>query len=79
MTSRIVVTNPVDTTLLGTYTITYAVSDSSGNAATPVTRTVNVQPQAAAEEGGGGAVGFAWLLSLLGVALMRRAALSRRG
>ena len=45
ITSRIVVTNPVNTTLLGTYTITYAVTDLSGNAATPVTRTVNVQAQ----------------------------------
>ena len=43
--SRIVVTNAVNTALLGTYTVTYAVSDLSGNAAAPVTRTVNVQPQ----------------------------------
>ena len=47
ITSRIVVTNPVNTTLLGTYTVTYAVSDLAGNAATPVTRTVNVQAQPA--------------------------------
>ena len=32
----------VDTTVPGTYVITYNVSDSSGNAATQVTRTVNV-------------------------------------
>jgi hypothetical protein len=63
------VTNNVNTTVLGTYTITYNVSDSSGNAATPVTRTVNVQPQAAAlEGGGGGALGFEMLLALLLVA-----------
>jgi hypothetical protein len=69
VTSRIVVTNNVNTTVLGTYTITYNVSDSSGNAATPVTRTVNVQPQAAAlEGGGGGALGFEMLLALLLVA-----------
>ncbi|HET7607937.1 MAG TPA: immunoglobulin-like domain-containing protein, partial [Gammaproteobacteria bacterium] len=68
-TSRIVVTNPVDTTLLGTYTVTYNVSDLSGNAAKPVTRTVNVQPQAAVLEGsGGGAVGFEMLIALLLVA-----------
>jgi hypothetical protein len=71
LTARIVVTNSVDTTVLGTYTVTYSVTDSSGNAAAPVTRTVTVQPQAEAEEGGGGAVGFAALLSLLGLALLR--------
>ncbi len=32
----------VDTTTVGTYTVTYNASDSSGNAATQVTRTVNV-------------------------------------
>jgi hypothetical protein len=68
VTSRIVVTNPVNTTVLGTYTITYNVSDLSGNAAKPVTRTVNVQPQAAALEGGGGALGLEMLLALLLVA-----------
>ena len=71
ITSRIVVTNPVDTTVLGTYTITYAVSDAAGNAAVPVTRTVNVQPQAAAEEGGSGALGLGSLALLLAAALSR--------
>ena len=32
----------VDTSKFGTYTITYNVSDSSGNMASPVTRTVEV-------------------------------------
>ena len=32
----------VDANVVGTYTITYTASDDSGNAATPVTRTVNV-------------------------------------
>ena len=50
LTSRIVVVNPVNTALVATFTITYSVSDLSGNAATPVTRTVTVAPQA---EGGG--------------------------
>jgi hypothetical protein len=71
LTSRIVVTNPVNTALLGTYTITYAVTDLSGNAAQPVTRTVNVVAQPAAEEGGGGgALGFATLAALLLAALV---------
>jgi len=72
LTSRIVIGNPVNTTLLGTYTITYNVSDLSGNAAKPVTRTVNVQPQAAAlQGGGGGALGIEMLALLLAAALRR--------
>ncbi len=41
-TSAIAVDNPVDTNTVGIYTVTYTVSDSSGNAATPLTRTVRV-------------------------------------
>jgi hypothetical protein len=65
LTSRIVVANPVDNAALGTYTITYTVSDLSGNAATPVTRTVTVQPQAGAEGGGSGALGLEIAVALL--------------
>ena len=72
ITSRIVVTNPVNTTVLGTYTITYAVSDRAGNAALPVTRTVNVQPQPGADDGGGGALGLGTLAWLLAAMLRRR-------
>ncbi len=42
ITANIVVTNPVDTNVLGQYIVRYNVSDSSGNAAIEVTRTVNV-------------------------------------
>lgn len=42
ITSRIVTSNPVNTNVLGAYTITYNVQDSSGNSAVQVTRTVNV-------------------------------------
>ena len=35
-------TGTVNTNVAGTYTITYNVSDNAGNAATPVTRTINV-------------------------------------
>jgi hypothetical protein len=42
ITTSIVQTGTVDTDTLGTYTIKYNVVDSSGNAATEVTRTVNV-------------------------------------
>ena len=43
LTSSIVVSNPVNMNIVGTYTITYNVSDLSGNAATQVSRTVIVQ------------------------------------
>lgn len=42
LTSSISVSNPVDTDTPGEYTVTYSVSDSSGNAATQKTRTVTV-------------------------------------
>lgn len=42
LTSAIQVSGTVDPNTVGTYTLTYNVSDASGNAATPVTRTVNV-------------------------------------
>ena len=42
LTAAIVTVNPVDTSVLETYTVTYNVSDSSGNAAGEVTRTVEV-------------------------------------
>jgi hypothetical protein len=51
ITSRIVVTGSVNTATLGTYTLTYNVSDAQGQAATPKTRTVNVTT------GGGGGGG----------------------
>lgn len=42
ITNRIITVNPVSTSTLGVYTITYNVSDSAGNAALQVARTVNV-------------------------------------
>jgi len=42
VTGSIVATSTVDTSAVGTYSVTYEVSDSSGNAATPVVRTVEV-------------------------------------
>ncbi|MDD3048521.1 MAG: DUF5011 domain-containing protein [Bacilli bacterium] len=42
LTASIVTTNPVNTAVVGVYTVTYNVSDASGNAALPVTRTVNI-------------------------------------
>ena len=42
ITSSIVTVNPVNVNAVGTYTVTYNVDDAAGNAATQVTRTVNV-------------------------------------
>ena len=42
LTGSIVTVNPVDTSILGTYTVTYNVADAAGNDAAEVTRTVNV-------------------------------------
>ena len=42
ITANIIITNPTDTSILGTYTITYDVNDSAGNQALQVTRRVNV-------------------------------------
>jgi hypothetical protein len=42
ITADIVAVNPVNTSVAGTYTVTYNVSDNAGNAATEVTRTVVV-------------------------------------
>lgn len=48
LTANIVTTNPVNTAIVGAYTVRYNVSDAAGNAATEVTRTVNVVQQAVA-------------------------------
>jgi hypothetical protein len=45
LTADIVKTGTVDTNTVGSYTITYNVSDNAGNSATPVTRTVEVVAQ----------------------------------
>ena len=42
ISSSIVTVNPVDTDVVGQYTVTYNVSDANSNAAVEVTRTVNV-------------------------------------
>ncbi|MFH0892271.1 MAG: immunoglobulin-like domain-containing protein [Candidatus Falkowbacteria bacterium] len=43
ITANIIAVNPVDTDTVGTYTITYNVSDAAGNHATEASRTINVQ------------------------------------
>ena len=44
LSDNISVTGSVDTTSMGTYTLTYNVSDAAGNVASEVTRTVVVEP-----------------------------------
>lgn len=44
LASKIQISGTVNTNIPGTYTITYRVSDKANNAATPITRTVNVKP-----------------------------------
>lgn len=44
ITSNIIATSTVNTSVVGSYTVTYNVSDSQGLPATPVTRTVEVIP-----------------------------------
>ena len=44
ITSNIVVTSTVDVNTVGTYTVTYNVSDAAGNAASQISRTVNITP-----------------------------------
>jgi hypothetical protein len=68
------VDNPVNPLVIGTSTVTYTAVDTAGNAAVPVTRTVQVAARAAAGGGGGGAVGLLalpWLAAAL-FALRRR-------
>jgi len=44
ITSNIVAVNSVDVNIVGTYTVTYNVSDAAGNAASQVSRTVTITP-----------------------------------
>ena len=83
ITGSIVTNNPVDANTAGTYTVTYDVSDSSGNAAAQVTRTVTVAAAptptptpAPSSGGGGGSSGLCSLLGLLSALGMRRRSLS---
>lgn len=76
LTDEITVDDPVDTSVIGDYTITYNVVDSSGNAAATLERTVEVKARDATGGGGGGGgvsldVGLLALAALL-AALRRR-------
>lgn len=76
ISSSIVVNNPVNTTVVGSYTVTYNVSDFAGNAAAPITRTVNVIPSAGSGgSGGGGSIGYFVVLMLALAIIMSRRSL----
>jgi hypothetical protein len=72
VTARVVVTNPVNSTVIGTYTVTYNATDLSGNTASPVTRTVRVQAREGTGGGGGGAAGFEFALLLAFATVLSR-------
>ena len=65
ISAQVRVTNPVNTAVVGTYTVSYDVTDFAGNAATTVTRTVNVTPAASSGGGGGGSLSYWSALGLL--------------
>lgn len=54
VTSRVQVQGQVNTEVVGTYTLTYTVSDAAGNAASPVSRSIIVVERQADGGGGGG-------------------------
>jgi hypothetical protein len=64
ITPRIVVDNPVNVQVLGTYTVTYNVTDRSGNKAAAASRSVVVKAREAS--GGGGGAIDPLFLALLG-------------
>jgi hypothetical protein len=72
VTARIVVDNPVNPAVIGTYTVAYDATDSSGNNAVRVTRTVQIQAQQGSGGGGGGVTGFVWVLLLAFATLLSR-------
>jgi hypothetical protein len=80
LTDQISVDNPVDTSVIGTYTVSYDVVDSSGNAAATLERTVDVQArQASGGGGGGGSLGLSLGLLAFAAMLARLRGLERSG
>nr|NIS90334.1 DUF5011 domain-containing protein [Woeseiaceae bacterium] len=75
ISGSIVVVNTVNTATVGTYTVTYNVTDFAGNAADTMTRSVRVDP-AAGSGGGGGSVSywtvFALLMIYMAIAIRNR-------
>lgn len=65
----VVVTSNLNPTVVGTYSVTYNVSDLAGNSAPPVSRTVVVEPAAGTGGGGGGGTSSPILLAMLSILL----------
>ena len=63
---RVVTSGTVNTSVVSAYTVTYTVTDEAGNAATPITRTVNVTAAAGRGGGGGGSLSVSFVLLLSG-------------
>jgi hypothetical protein len=71
ITERIVTDNRVDTSRVGTYSVTYTVSDLAGNVST-IARTVIINPRPSSpSRGGGGSTDLALLLLVLVTSLGR--------
>jgi hypothetical protein len=70
ISANIVVNNPVNTAVVGSYTVTYNVRDLAGNPAVQVTRTVNVTAATGRDGGGGGALGVWAIVLLIGACLV---------
>jgi hypothetical protein len=80
LTAQIAVDNPVDSGTPSTYTVTYSVSDSAGNAARAErTVTVRAEPIPVGEQSGsgGGVVGILEFFALLSITLAARLTLNR--
>jgi len=73
ITARIVSANPVNTSIVGTYIVTYDVRDSSGNAAVQARRTVRVTAREGVGGGGGGGT-HPLVAAILAVVLLGRRA-----
>ncbi len=66
ITASLQVSSTVDTSRAGAYSVTYAASDPSGNAAVPVTRTVIVEcPYHKADQDQNGRIGISELLRVI--------------
>ena len=65
ISGSVVVTSNVNTSVVGSYTVTYNVADRAGNDAAPITRTVSVNPAAGSGGGGGGTVDLLLLIMTL--------------
>jgi hypothetical protein len=67
----VVVTNTVNTSVVGNYTVTYNAVDFAGNAAATVVRNVTVTPASGSGGGGGGTLSIGLLVILFCFSLLR--------